>query len=237
MSRKKPNKYLSLIIWLLPSGGFKRSALRLLGNDVADDVILGPNLVLGCGRFSLADGAIILNFNVFRNLAYVELGRKAFIGSWNQITAAPDYQNYSDHVGMLLMNEQSAMTNRHYIDCSGQVILRRYAGFGGIKSIIQSHEIDLADNTQTLGRVILGENSMTGTACILLKDSYLPERSVLAAGSLLAKAKEGTELPPSGLYGGAPARFIREVKDFAWWHRDSYYTPVSAFDDSKFRAE
>src|ERR671936_200276 len=127
-SPKRPSKYLSLIVWLVPNCGFKRWALRKLGNDIADNVIVGATLVLGCGRFSLADGAIILNFNVFRRLAYVELGRKAFIGSWNQFTAAPEYQNYSNHVGMLLMHELALITNRHHLDCSGQVILRRYAG-------------------------------------------------------------------------------------------------------------
>ena len=233
-SQKKPNKYLSLILWLMPSCGFKRWALRRLGNRIADNVIVGPTVVLGCGPFSLADGAAILNFNVFRNLSYIRLDRKAFIGSWNQFTAAPEYQAYSDRVGMLLLKELSGITNRHYIDCSGQVILQPYAGVGGIKSIIQSHEIDLTDNKTTLGRVVFGENAMSGTACVILKDSYLPERSVLAAGSVLVKAKKGTQLPTAGLYGGAPARFIREVKDFTWWRRDSHYTPVTAFDDSDF---
>jgi acetyltransferase-like isoleucine patch superfamily enzyme len=128
--------------------------------------------------------------------------------------------------------------NRHYFDCAGQVILRPFAAALGIKSVFQSHELDLVENTTTPGRIILDKNAMTGTACILLMDSYLPERSVLAAGSLLTKAKQGDSMPVSSLYAGVPARFIREVKDFAWWHRDSRQSAsVTPFDESKFRLD
>jgi hypothetical protein len=78
---------------------------------------------------------------------------------------------------------------------------------------------------------------MTGTGCTLLKDSYLPSRSVLAARSLLVKAKNPEQLPVSTLYGGVPARPLKEVKDFVWWDREDYNTPVTAFDDSKFALE
>lgn len=235
--RKKPNKYLSLIIWLLPNSGFKRWALRRLGNSIAHNAIIGPTLVLGCGRFSVGDGSIISAFNAFRRLAYVQLDRKTYIGSWNQFTAAPEYQSYSDRVGMLLMKEQSFMTNRHYVDCSGQVILEPYAAVIGVKSILQSHELDLPDNKTTIGRVVYGINAVSLTACVMLKNSYLPERSILAAGSVMVKAKEGNELPKSSLYAGAPARFVKEVKDVAWWDRDSYHTAVTAFDDKEFQLD
>lgn len=232
---KRPNPVLSLLIWLLPPSRFKNAALRWLGNRIGADVTIGPTLVLSCGRFSVDDGARIAPFNVFRQLATVKVGKKCFIGSWNQITAARDYQNFSDRVGMLLMEEQAAITNRHYLDCSGQVILHAYSGIGGIKSIFQSHEIDLAQNKTTVGRVVIGERAMTGTAVIMLKDSHLPDRSVLAAGSIVVKSKPGIELPTDRLYGGVPAKPIRPVEDAAWWHRESYLTPVTPFDDEVFR--
>ncbi|MCV7282566.1 hypothetical protein H7J88_23300 [Mycolicibacterium flavescens] len=231
----RPSAFLSLVVWLLPSNGFKMWALRRLGNNIGRDVSIGPTLVLSCGRFSIDDGAVISPFNVFRHLAKVKIGKKCFLGSWNQITAAREYQQYSDLVGLLLLEEQAAMTNRHYLDCSGQIILKAYAGIGGIRSIFQSHEIDLANNRTTVGRIVLGEGAMTGTAVIMLKDSHLPDRSVLAAGSIVVKAKGGTELPSANLYGGVPAKPIRPVSEFAWWHRDSYLTPVTAFDDAMFR--
>jgi acetyltransferase-like isoleucine patch superfamily enzyme len=232
--QRKPNKYLSLIIWLLPNSGVKRWALRALGNNIAESATTGSTLVLGCGTFSLGDDCIVSKFNIFKGLAHIRMDGKNFIGSWNQFTAASEFQNYSDRVGLLWMKEQSFVTNRHYIDCSGQVILEPYAAVGGIKSIIQTHELDIAENVTTVGRVVFGEKAVSSTACVMLKDSYLPKRSMLAAGAVLVKAKPGGNLPESGLYAGAPARFVKEIKDFVWWTRDSYYTPVTGVDDEKF---
>lgn len=237
MPNRRPNKWLSLIAWLLPSCRFKLWALRSLGNYIGRDAVIGPTLVLNCGRFSIADGASISNFNIFRRLSSIELGRKSIIGNFNQFTACADYQRYSPLVGKLTVGELGVITNRHYFDCSGQIILRPFAGVGGIKSIIQSHELDYHTNKTGIGRVVLGRNACTTTGCILLNDSYLPDRSVLAAGSVLPKAKEGNNMPVSGLYGGAPARFIREITEAQWWARDDAYTAAIPFDDKKFRVK
>jgi acetyltransferase-like isoleucine patch superfamily enzyme len=234
---RRPNKWLSLIAWLLPSCGFKLWALRSLGNHIGHDVVLGPTLVLNCGRFSIADGAAISNFNIFRRLTSIELGPKSFIGNFNQFTASVDFQRYSPLVGKLTIGEFGNIANRNYIDCSGHVILRPFSGVGGVRSIILSHELDYAENKIEPGRVVLGRSAVITAGCILLKDSYLPERSVLAAGSVLPKAKEGTNMPVSGLYGGAPARFIREIKENQWWDRADNFTPAVPFDDEKFRLE
>ena len=221
----------------MPSCRFKLWALRKLGNVIGANVSLGINLVIGGCAFSIDDNAIIRSGNVFRNLAYVRMGESSLIGSWNQITAAPEYQRYSDNVGMLLMGQSTIITNRHYLDCSGQVILRPNSGIGGIKSIFQSHEIDIANNETTVGQIVLEKSAMTGTGCIVLKGARVPERSILAAGSILPKARDHAAMPISGLYGGAPARYIRELKDMAWWDRDVSATAVTPFDDAVFRAE
>ena len=236
MPGRRPNKWLSLIAWLLPSCGFKLWALRSLGNHIGHDVVLEPNLVLNCGPFSIADGAAILSFNVFRRLSGIELGPESLINRLNQFTAAPGYQQYSPLVGKLIIGRHACINNRHYFDCSGQVILRPFAVVGGIRSIFQSHELDLADFEARPGRVVLDTNAFTGTACILLKDSYLPERSVLAAGSVLSRAKDRDSMPASSLYSGAPARCIREIKKLEFWDRAGHESPV-VFDDEKFRVE
>ena len=237
MPDRRPNKWLSLIAWLLPSCGFKLWALRSLGNHIGHDVVLEPNLVVNCGRFSIADGAEILKFNIFRGLSSIEIGPKSTIGYFNYFTAAVDYQRYSPLVGKLMIGESGVITNRHYVDCSGQVILRPFSGVNGIKSTILSHELDYAGNKTEPGRVVLGRNAVTTTGCILLKDSYLPERSVLAAGSVLPRAKDRDTMPASSLYGGTPARCIQEIKEYQWWDRAQAHTPPVPFDDEKFRVE
>ena len=78
-----------------------------------------------------------------------------------------------------------------------KAILRPFAAVSGVKNIIQSHELDFADNKTEPGRVVLGRKAVTTSGCILLKDSYPPERSVLAAGAVLRKAKQGEDMPIS----------------------------------------
>ncbi|MBV8787812.1 MAG: hypothetical protein JOZ00_14140 [Mycobacterium sp.] len=237
MPERRPNKWLSLFAWLLPNSRFKLWALRALGNEIGDGVVLGPNLVVGCGSFKVADGGAILYFNIFRGLSHVDLGPKSQIGYFNYFTSAPDYQQFSSWVGRMIIREGAFVTNRHYFDCSGQIILEAYSAVAGLRSIFQSHELDLAENVTEPGRIVVGSKAVVSTGCILLKDSYLPAKSLLAAGSVMLRPKIGAELPESGLYGGSPARFIKERDRSDWWDRPDIHTPVVAFDDTKFRLE
>jgi hypothetical protein len=66
ISSSRSHPWLSLFAWLLPASSLKTWALRKLGNDIADDAIIGPNLVIGCGRFRVGEGTVIGPFNLFR---------------------------------------------------------------------------------------------------------------------------------------------------------------------------
>jgi hypothetical protein len=59
ISSSRSHPWLSLFAWLLPASSLKTWALRKLGNDIADDAIIGPNLVIGCGRFRVGVGTVI----------------------------------------------------------------------------------------------------------------------------------------------------------------------------------
>lgn len=228
-TKDRPNKYLAFIVWLLPSSQLKLWFLRRMGNQIGNGVLLGPTLVMNCGRFVIGDQVMIYRFNLFRNLAHVRLGDRALIGQFNQFTAAPEYQRFSRRAGLLSMAELSAFTNRHYVDCSGQVILRTHGVIGGMRTVVQTHELNLVNHEPTVGKVVIDENAISSTGCVLLKDSYLPPKSVLAAHSLLTSSTSDGK-HKSGLYAGTPARFVRATDEFKWWTR--WGTPVGAFDDS-----
>ena len=76
----------------------------------------------------LADGVRIGHFNVFRNLRLLDVAERSVIGQWNWVTAS-DYflRNRADtdvgSLGSLVMGRHSALTSRHYVDCSGGVSL------------------------------------------------------------------------------------------------------------------
>jgi acetyltransferase-like isoleucine patch superfamily enzyme len=236
MGVKRPNALLSLFAWLLPASPIKIWLLRRLGNDIGENTIIGPNVVLNCGPFQVGAETVVDPFNLFKGLSRVELGSRVRIGRYNQISAVPAYQQFSDKVGIFIMREISLLTNRHYIDCSGQVILDRHAAVGGLRTIVQSHEFDLETSDATIGKVTVGEYAMTGACCLLLKDSYVPPYSVLAAGTVLSKARDDAELK-RGLYGGVPAKFIRELPELGWYEDDDVVRDVKPFNDDAFRLD
>ena len=236
-SSSRPNRWLSLFAWLLPNSSVKTWVLRKLGNDISDDAIIGPNLVIGCGRFRVGEGTMIEPFNLFKGLSRVDLGFRVRIGRYNQISAAPEYQRFSDKVGAFVMQDISLLTNRHYVDCSGQVVIGYHAVIAGIRTIVQSHEFDLEQSVATVGKVMVGDYAQTGTRCLLLKDSAVPPYSVLAAGTVLAKPRDGADMKP-GLYGGTPAKFIRELRYGAWYNGGHFHNhPLKPFDDHMFEVD
>ncbi|QRY61674.1 hypothetical protein JVX90_14800 [Gordonia sp. PDNC005] len=226
----RPNTFISLVAWLLPHTPIKVWLLRRLGHTISDTARIGPNLVLGCGTFTVGAGSIVSPFNVFRSASRIEIGDGVFIGRLNQVTAAPAYQEFSDRCGVLVMGDESIITNRHYFDVSGRIELDRRAGIGGIRTVMQSHEIDIVANETTVGIVRIGENAMLATACLVLKDARVPAYSIVAAGSTVTAARPDEELP-QGLYAGSPARWRKDLPDCSWWHRDGFFTPVREVRD------
>ncbi len=223
-----PNARLSLVAWLLPASGLKNLLLRRLGNQIGAGVRVGPTLVLRCGRFRLGDGASIGTGNVFRNVAAVELGPEAFIGGFNQITAAPGHRRVDPSAGRLVLGRGAGVINRHYLDCSGRIEIGEMAMIAGIRSILQSHELDLETNRAGIADIVIGERTFTGTKVLVLSGAVIPPRSVLAAGSTWPRTAGVAE---PGLYAGTPARRIKGVEDWAWPNRVEIHTPVG--DDGR----
>lgn len=217
-------RVVSMIVWLLPASTGKNRLLRSLGHTVGDDVRIGPTVVLGGGRFEFGDRSSVGSFNVFRNLRRVELGSDAFIGGYNQMTAAPEYRDVDALAGTLVLANRAGIINRHYLDCSGRIEVGEMSMIGGIKSVLQTHELDLASDTTTIGTIKIGEFAFTGTGVILLQGAVIPDRSVLAAGSTRLRSAE-SDLPDS-LYAGSPARRIKDISDWKWPRRTEIHTPV-----------
>ena len=82
----------------------------------------------------------------------------------------------------------------------------------GIKSIFQSHEIELAENRTRVRTIVVGMNAMTGTAYTVLTDAYLPDRGTRRRIGF-TKAKAGADMPKQSLCAGVPARFVRAIDE------------------------
>jgi hypothetical protein len=108
------------------------------------------------------------------------------------------------------------MTTRHYLDCSGTVELASYAVIGGVRSVLLTHHINVHEAMLTCRPIRIGEQSLVSTNCVLLGGAELPDRSILAAMSLLMDAPNETHR----LYGGTPARELASYgPDLGWFRR------------------
>jgi acetyltransferase-like isoleucine patch superfamily enzyme len=151
----------------------------------------------------------------------MELGEAATIGSLNWITGFPedDKTFFSSDVGrlpQLVIGAHSAITNRHYIDCTNSFRIGRFTTFAGVRSQVLTHSINLAECRQESHPVTLGDYCFVGTNCVLLSGSALPDYSVLGANSTLNKVYEQSHM----LYAGTPARPVKHLDtNMAYFNR------------------
>jgi acetyltransferase-like isoleucine patch superfamily enzyme len=177
---------------------------------------------------SLAQGAKIGSLNVIKGLNKLQLDEFSSIGSLNWISAFPLNTNsphFQHEAGErrpeLVLGEHTAITNRHFLDCTNRLEIKRFSTFAGFKSTVLTHSIDLKECRQASKPITIGEYCFIGTGCILLGGSSIPDYSVLAAGSTLTKPMD----TPYGLYGGTPAKFIKnlESEDLQYFKRSTGY--------------
>ncbi len=224
-SKGRVLKVLQALVWILPHSGVKIQLLRAFGHTIDKQVVVGPNLVWACSNFDIKSDVVIGPFNVFRDIRSVKFNGNNLIGSWNWFSAARTYQDYEQNAGVLEVGSGSFITSRHYLDCSGRIQIGHMSGIAGVRSIFQTHEIDVRKNVTTIGPIVIGNYCFVSSNCLALKGSILPSESLLAAGSLLTKPTMRQEMK-SGLWAGRPAKNIKELPG-AWFDRKDPHTWVS----------
>lgn len=206
------------LITLTP-GPIKRRLLRwLLGWEIHGSAKVGLSLFYNVKHVRMGPGSRIGHLNVFRNLRSVQLGSGASIGQWNWITAAsmlidPPYLPTS---GCIKVDDEAAITLRHYIDCAGGIEVGRATTVAGVRSTILSHQIDVADSRQTAVPVRIGVYCFVGSNVLVTPGASIPDRCVIAMGATVVG-----RLPKRGmLYGGVPAKALKRVGDGAYFTRE-----------------
>lgn len=153
------------------------------------------------------------------------LGESAIIGNLNWITGTPlngtpHFRDVKDRRPELVVHDQAAITNRHFIDCTASVSIGRFAILAGCRSIVLSHSVDLANCKQSSSPISIGEYCFVGAASVLLPGAVLPDYSVLGANSLLNKIHTEQYF----LYAGNPARPIKQLsRDIKYFTRTTGY--------------
>ena len=159
----------------------------------------------------MAEGVQIGNFNMFRYLALVEIGRGSRIVMFNQILGGSGFEpGATDHGSLrtLRMGENSHIVSMHYLDCGGGLIMGDDSWFTGIRSTVLSHAFDPEKGGLILEPVMLEKGALVATSCTLLSGVTIGEGALLAAGST---AWTGQQIAGAHLHGGVPARRLKPV--------------------------
>lgn len=199
---------------------------RLSGYDLHPQSKIGLSIVVPKKGLVLEQGASIGHLNVIWNLDRLHMGKEAKIAHLNWISAIrvgddPVFDEYPDRRPELLMDECAGITMRHYIDCSDQVHLEKFALIAGLRSTFMAHHMNVQRGRQSCGPIRVGCYSFVSTNCVMLGGASLPHHSVLGARSLLLKDPE----EPFRLYAGTPASILKKYPpDLPWFQRTSIRT-------------
>lgn len=226
MRREIRNRQLRFIVALvamfLPWPLKRRVLSWVMGYQVNPSARIGFSVVVA-SAVRMGSGARIGHFTVCRNLKRLYLADHARIGNMNWITGGIDTSlPRSDGKGKaeaaLIIGSHSAITHRHYIDCSDRLEIGAFTTVAGVRSQIFTHSIDLELCAQQTRPVIIGDYCFVGTGCIILPGARLPNFSVLGAGAVLSNKFEQEWT----FYAGVPAKIIKSLpSDYKYFHRQT----------------
>jgi acetyltransferase-like isoleucine patch superfamily enzyme len=196
----------------------------MLGYQLDPSARIG-HAVVAAASVRMGKGAHIGHLTVCRGLKLLEIGDHGRIGNLNWITGdgdnpLPSARSNSKAEPILRVGTHSAITPRHYIDCSDRIEIGAFTTVAGVRSQFLTHSIDLRACRQQAEPITIGDNCFIGTGCIVLSGAKLPDFSVLAAGSVLRENMG----QPWTLYAGVPARARKRIsEDYAYFHRTVGY--------------
>ena len=203
--------FLIFMSLLLPWEMRRRFLEKQFGYTIHPGCRIGLSWILP-RRLIMEEGATIGHLTLCKNISLLHLKAHSSIGNGNWITGFPlgpsrHFAEETERQPQLVVDEHSAITHRHLIDCTNSVTIGKFTTFAGFQSQILTHTIDLERNRQTSAPVKIGDYCFVGTNCVLLGGSSLPDYCVLGAKSLLNKSFSETHQ----LYAGVPAKSVQQL--------------------------
>lgn len=213
-SMRRRRRRLTLALGVLPHSGLKLWLLRhLLGWSIPSDCVVGPCIFADVGHVSLGSGTRIRGGNVWRNIGSARLGQNVLMGSWNWITAAPEFFGERGF-GELIIEDESAVTSGHYLDCSATIRIGRCSHIAGRGSTLLTHQVDYRTNMQRADPITVGAHCLISSNVRITPGCRIADRVLVAMGAVIAGDLD-RELT---LYAGVPAVAKKEV-DGVHFHR------------------
>ena len=203
---------INLSLILFPWGIRRWVFQKLFGFVFEENSYIGRSIVLA-NKLVLKKGAVIKSLNFINEIDEIELGPHSQIDSRNWITGlSTKYKhNFTYDTGRecyLRLAEHARITNLHFLDCTGGISIGKFTTVAGIRSVLLTHGIDLEISRQRSAPLSIGAYCFVGTNCKLLMGAVLPDRSMLAAGAVLATCLSDE----CYLYGGVPAKPVKALE-------------------------
>lgn len=130
-----------------------------------------------------------------------KLGRNVFLGTGVRVL----------HPAGLIIEDDVVVTRDVVLDARGNLILRRHALIG-FETILLTHThrsdkvgIPIQKQGMYNATVEIGERTWIGTRAVILPGAKTPPDTIVGSGAVVTGA-----LTESGVYGGVPARMIKE---------------------------
>jgi acetyltransferase-like isoleucine patch superfamily enzyme len=197
---------LVLLTGLLPKSSLKNVFLRALGWKIDKGVRIGTSVFWNVRSPKIGKGVTLSSFSVFRN-AFIEIMPFSSIGHWNWITSIePTLPNFHGS-GIFRLGQNSAITSRHYIDCSGGFVMGNFSVIAGIRSTFFTHQIDYKENSQQCLPINIGDFVLISSCVNISPGTIIGNGSLVAMGSNLIR----TDYQSSSFIAGEPARAKRTI--------------------------
>jgi UDP-3-O-[3-hydroxymyristoyl] glucosamine N-acyltransferase len=191
------------LVALFPAGRLKNFLLARLGWAIADGAHIGPCLILNVDRAEIGSNAYIGSFSVIRDLVRLTLGDHAVIGHWNWVSGSKRLAQDGAPC-QLELGAHSALTSRHYVDCSGGVRIGAYTTIAGVRSTFVTHGISWKSSAQTFDSIEIGDYCLISSNVHIPPGTVVGSRVVVGMGATIA----GKLLEP-GLYVQPRATLVK----------------------------
>ncbi len=222
---RKFNLLWAIFIPVFPWSVRRWMYVNVLGYEVAETAYIGRSLV-SVQSLKMGPGSKIASMTIIRNLHDLQLGEEALIGSFNWVfgmisTNTAHFSHVQNRVSSLQLCEHAAITARHIVDCIDSVRIGRYSILAGHRSQLLTHAIDLSTCRQDCSPITIGDYCFIGTGCIVLKGSFVPNYTVIGAGSVYSSLSHKEEY---WLCAGNPAKPVKRLDP-----KSEYFVRVHGF--------
>jgi acetyltransferase-like isoleucine patch superfamily enzyme len=193
-------KPLPLLCSLLPNRLKILIYRKIFGWTIGNDVKIGYSYIYA-KNVILVDRVHIGHFNVIQNLKFLKIGSDTYIANFNSIFGA----TYDGWGSSLDIGQSVSFMSHHFIDVGGKVVIGDRTIVGGRSTQIWSHSAgydSFGRNTLIPLNVFIGSGVYLGASSALI-GCTIPDRAVVAAGSVVTKHFDAEILPI--LIAGNPA--------------------------------